>query len=430
MTKTTARWNGWFAFIIGLIAICILVGLLGVWGMQSRIAGAVIAPGVIKVESNRQVIQHPDGGIVSEIFVRNGDVVQAGEVLLRLDETDIRSELAIIEQQLVELIARIARLKAERDSKTKYEVSFSGFEHISFEEVEDGQRRLFDARKSSLENELAQVGKKITQTQSQVGGVEAQIKAIEVQLDLLEQEIQTNEQLQKQGLLLRSKMHDQLRDRARMQGERGRLVAQKGQYLNAIAELEISKISLQSGVREKAITKLRDLESDLSEQMEKRGILARKLSRMEIIAPVDGIIFGSSVFALKSVIQKGKDIMYIVPKNQALVISARVPASDVDQVSPGQEVSLRFNTLDQRFTPEIFGLLNFISADSVTEKSTGQAYYEAEISPLETEVAKLGDQVLVPGMPVETYIQTGERAPLSYLTKPFADYFYRAFREQ
>ena len=171
------------------------------------------------------------------------------------------------------------------------------------------------------------------------------------------------------------------------------------------------------------------MEADRAELLEKQGIALRKLSRMEITAPVAGIVYGSQVFALQSVVQKAKDIMYIVPQDQALVVSARVPAPDVDQIVAGQEVSLRFTALDQRFTPEIFGVLNTVSADSFLDETTGKAYYEAEISPLETELVKLGEQSLVPGMPVDAYIRTAERSPLSYLTKPLADYFYRAFRE-
>lgn len=423
------RWGGRFAFLTGFIALGLLVGLLGVWGTQTRIAGAVIAPGLIKVESNRQVIQHADGGIVGAIYARNGDTVEVGQVLLRLDDTDVRSELAIIEQQLLEVTARIARLKAERDGAPEFQVDLTGLEHLSSDDVISGQRRLFEAHRTSLDNELAQTQEQIIQTQEQVIGVDAQIEAIDVQIELLSQEITANERLDEQGLLIRSKLLEQQRNRARLQGERGRLIALRGQHLSAIAALELGKIRLETTLREKAITELRDLESDRAELLEKQGVALRKLARMEITAPVGGIVYGSQVFALQSVVEKAKAIMYIVPQDQALVVSARVQAPDVDQIVAGQEVSLRFTALDQRFTPEIFGVLNTVSADSFLDETTGKAYYEAEISPLETELAKLGEQSLVPGMPVDAYIRTAERSPLSYLTKPLADYFYRAFRE-
>lgn len=423
------RWGGRFAFLTGFFALALLVGLLGVWGTQTKIAGAVIAPGLIKVESNRQVIQHVDGGIVGSIHARNGDTVKVGQVLLRLDDTDVRSELAIIEQQLLEATARIARLRAERDGAPEFAVDLAGLKHLSADDVISGQRRLFQAHRTSLDNELAQTQEQVIQTQEQVTGVDAQIEAIDVQIDLLNQEITANEHLDEQGLLIRSKLLEQQRNRARLQGERGRLVALRGQHLSAIAALELGKIRLKTTLREKAITELRDLESDRAELLEKQSVALRKLARMEITTPVAGIVYGSQVFALQSIIQKAKDIMYIVPQDQALVVSARVPAPDVDQIVAGQKVSLRFTALDQRFTPEIFGILSTVSADSFFDKKTGKAYYEVEISPLETELTKLGEQSLVPGMPVDAYIRTAERSPLSYLTKPLADYFYRAFRE-
>ena len=427
--KYKPRWGGGFAFITGFVALGLLVGLLGVWGTQTKIAGAIIAPGLIKVESNRQVIQHADGGVVGAIYARNGDAVMAGQAVLRLDDTDIRSELTIIEQQLLEVTARIARLRAERDGASAFEVDLTDIEHLAVDEVITGQRRLFHAHQTSFANEIAQTQEQIIQTQEQVSGVDAQIEAIDTQIELLDQEIEANEQLDKRGLLIRSKLLEQQRNRARLKGERGRLVALRGQHSSAISALELGKIRLETNLLERAITELRDLESDRTELAEKQTIALRKLSRMEITAPVEGIVFGSQVFALQSVVEKAKAIMYIVPQSKALVVSARVPAPDVDQIVTGQQVSLRFTALDQRFTPEIFGVLNTISADSFTDQATGKAYYEAEISPLEAELEKLGEQFLVPGMPVDAYIRTGERSPLNYLTKPLADYFFRAFRE-
>lgn len=423
------RWRGRFAFLTGFVALIMLIGLLGVWGTQTKIAGAVIATGLIKVENNRQVVQHADGGIVGFIYARNGDRVEAGQTLLRLDDTDIRSELAIIEQQIVEKSARIARLRAERDGVADFTVNLNGLMHVPSEELISGQYRLFLAHRASYENELAQLKEQITQTLEQVSGVDAQIDALHIQIDLLDQEIAANEKLEGQGLVIRSKLLEQQRSRARLQGERGRLVSLRGQHMSAIAALELGKIRLKTTIREKAITEIRDLETVRSELFEKQGVALRKLSRMEVTAPVAGIVFGSQVFALQSVVEKAKAIMFIVPQDQALVVSAKVPAPDVDQIVVGQEVSLRFTALDQRFTPEIFGVLNTISADSFLDEATGKAYYEVEISPIKTELSKLGDQSLVPGMPVDAYIRTAERSPLSYLTKPLADYFYRAFRE-
>lgn len=429
MADTKPRWRGGFAFLVGFIALALLVALLGIWGTQARIAGAVVAPGIVKVESNRQVIQHPFGGVVGAIHARNGDFVEAGQTVLELDAADVSSELAIVENELVEVSARIARLQAERDDVDFEPLNFTDLVHIPFEEVVAGQRHLFDARLLTFQKELEQIDEQIIQSHEQIRGVEAQIEAIDRQLELLTREIEANRSLEERGLLVLSTLLEQERAEARLQGESGQLIAQRGQLLSSIAALELNKIRLASTRREKAITELRNLEADRIELWEDRRVALRKLERMEIKSPVSGIVFGSQVFALRSVIQPGKEIMFIVPQDQSLVIAAKIPAPDVDQITVGQDVSLRFTALDQKFTPEVFGVLNTISADSVLDETSGKAFYEAEISPLETELVKLGDQSLVPGMPVEVFVRTAERSPLNYLTKPLLDYFYRAFRD-
>jgi len=423
------RWRGRFAFYTGFLAIGLLIGLLGVWGTQAQIAGAVIAPGLIKVESNRQVVQHADGGIVTTIYARDGDYVDAGQTLLQLDDTDIRAELMITEQQLVDTIARIARLKAERNNASAFRVDLPKGLLIQVDDIIADQYQLFETRRVSFDNEIAQMQEQIIQFREQAKGVSAQINALHIQISLLNEEITPYKKLVELNMAPRLKLLEPERNRARLQGELGRLAALHGKHISSIAGLELEKIRLKTTLREKTITEMRGLVTDRSELLEKQGIVQRRLSRMKITAPVSGIVYGSQVFALQSVVQKAKDIMHIVPQNQALVIAVRVAAQDVDQINTGQQVSLRFTALDQRFTPEIFGILNTVSADSFLDKKTGKAYYEADISPLETELQKLGDQSLVPGMPVDAYIRTSSRSPLNYLTKPLTDYFYRAFRE-
>lgn len=426
---TTSRWTGRFAFAIGAFAVLALVLVLGVWGTQARIAGAVIASGTTMVENNRQVIQHPDGGIVQAIYARDGDVVEQGQVLLRLDASDIQSELSILDQQLIEIGARIARLRAERDNLEAFKVDLSNFEHIASDNIIEGQQNLFLARKATFESELSQIDEQIKQTHEQVVGTNAQIMAIETQIDLQQQENTVSEQLREQNLIIASAILEQRRILARLEGEHGRLVSQRGQLLATIAGHELNKVRLEASRREDAIAELRDLEADWLELLETKAIAERKLLRMEILAPVSGVIYGSQLFAEQSVLQRAKDIMYITPQDQDLVILAEVSAADVDHISPGQSVSLKFTALDLRFTPDVYGTLEVVSADSFTNETTGKSHYSVEISLLPGEVTKLEDQLLVPGMPVEAYIQTGVRSPLNYLVKPIADYFYRAFRE-
>lgn len=421
------RWTGRLAFLIGFLAVTLLILLLGVWGTRAKISGAVVASGLIQVENNRQVVQHPDGGLVGNIHARNGDFVDAGQVLISLKSDDVVSELAILNTQLLEATARRMRLIAERDGNTNIAIPHSN-KSVNDESI-TGQVNLFHARRVSFEKELEQINEQIIQTQEQIRGVDAQIEAVEIQLDLLAQDISSNTELEQKGLLVKSTLLNQLRAEANLKGEMGSLISLRGQHRSAIASHELSKIRLDNTRREKAIVELRDVEVRRWELNEKINILRRKLERMEITAPTSGIVFGSEVFTLNAVIPPANPVMYIIPQDQALIVSAKIAAKDIDQVSAGQTAALRFSALDQKFTPEITGTVITVSADAVLDEKTGISYYEAEVAPIKEELAKLGDQALIPGMPVETYIRTAERSPLNYLTKPLTDYFYRAFRE-
>ena len=421
------RWTGRLAFLIGFLAVTLLILLLGVWGTRAKISGAVVASGLIQVENNRQVVQHPDGGLVGNIHARNGDFVDAGQVLISLKSDDVVSELAILNTQLLEATARRMRLIAERDGNTNIAIPHSN-KSVNDESI-TGQVNLFHARRVSFEKELEQINEQIIQTQEQIRGVDAQIEAVEIQLDLLAQDISSNTELEQKGLLVKSTLLNQLRAEANLKGEMGSLISLRGQHRSAIASHELSKIRLDNTKREKAIVELRDVEVRRWELNEKINILRRKLERMEITAPTSGIVFGSEVFTLNAVIPPANPVMYIIPQDQALIVSAKIAAKDIDQVSAGQTAALRFSALDQKFTPEITGTVITVSADAVLDEKTGISYYEAEVAPIKEELAKLGDQALIPGMPVETYIRTAERSPLNYLTKPLTDYFYRAFRE-
>ena len=421
------RWTGRLAFLIGFLAVTLLILLLGVWGTRAKISGAVVASGLIQVENNRQVVQHPDGGLVGNIHARNGDFVDAGQVLISLKSDDVVSELAILNTQLLEATARRMRLIAERDGNTNISITHSN-KSVNDESI-TGQVNLFHARRVSFEKELEQINEQIIQTQEQIRGVDAQIEAVEIQLDLLAQDISSNTELEQKGLLVKSTLLNQLRAEANLKGEMGSLISLRGQHRSAIASHELSKIRLDNTRREKAIVELRDVEVRRWELNEKINILRRKLERMEITAPTSGIVFGSEVFTLNAVIPPANPVMYIIPQDQALIVSAKIAAKDIDQVSAGQTAALRFSALDQKFTPEITGTVITVSADAVLDEKTGISYYEAEVAPIKEELAKLGDQALIPGMPVETYIRTAERSPLNYLTKPLTDYFYRAFRE-
>ncbi|APZ53063.1 HlyD family type I secretion periplasmic adaptor subunit [Salipiger abyssi] len=420
--------------MFGLLALVILVGGFGTWAATTEISGAIIAGGQIQVDQNRQVVQHADGGIVSEILVDEGDVVEKGQVLIRLDPTLLQSELTIVEGQYFELLARRARLTAERDGDE--ELVFSeellelAGENEEIAELVEGQRNLFFARRDSVGREIEQLSKRSDQIRNQIDGVEAQTLALEDQLELIDRELTDQQSLLDRGLAQASRVLALQRERARLAGSRGELIAQKAQAEGQITEIEIEILKLDTTRREEAITTLRDMQFRSRELAEQRQALKEQLKRMEITAPVSGVVYGLTVFAPRSVIRAAEPVLYLVPQDRPLVIAVQVEPIHIDQTHVGQEVTLRFAALDQRVTPELFGTVTQISADAFTDENTSVSYYRAEIVLNEDELAKLPENTtLIPGMPVEAFLRTADRTPLAYLVKPFTDYFSKAFRE-
>lgn len=432
-TGDPPRWSAARPILIGCAALAFLIGVLGVWSVQARIAGAVIAPGIIEVENKRQIVQHPQGGVVGAILAQDGDLVAAGDVVVRLDDTALQSDLKVLETRLYEIQARIARVEAERDGRATLSVPDNlatlATTKPELDGLIDDQTRLFEARRETLDRERGLITEGIAQTRNRIAGKEAQLAAFREQADLLDAEIADSQSLLDRGLAQASRVLALRRERARILGETGSLTASIAQLRGQIAELEIQALRLQSRHREEATAMLSDLRASESELIENRLSLRATLARMSIRSPVSGVIFGSRVSAVQAVISPAEPIMYVIPQDRPLIVSSLVPASHIDQVGIGQEVVLRFTSFDQRRAPEIFGEVVRLSADVFTDEMTGLAFYRAEVSPLAAEMEKLEGRALLPGMPVEAYFRTAERSPLSYLAKPILDYFNRAFRE-
>lgn len=426
-------WRITIPALVGFTALGILVGGLGVWAVNTRLAGAIISQGIIEVESNRQVIEHPDGGVVGEIYVRDGDAVTSGELLLRLDDTFLSSEKTIVEAQLFELLARRARLEVERDGANAEALATRLAEIQQQENIDPdliaGQQRLFEARLNTLDQQTEQLGKQTVQIESEIDGTEAQLVSLRRQVELIQTELDDQQSLLQRGLTQASRVSALQREEASLTGDIGRLEAAAARLGGQISATEISILELEATRREEAITTLRDIQSQIAELAERRLSLDTRLSRLDIRAPVSGTVYGSQVFALQSVIQPAEPMMYLVPQDTPLVVAARVDAIHVDQLHVGQPVLLRFPAFNQRETPEIDGQVMNVSADTFTDENTGQTFYRAEVVPQDGQVDRLKGQELLPGMPVETLIKTDERTPMSYLVKPLADYFNRAFRE-
>ncbi|MRH21254.1 HlyD family type I secretion periplasmic adaptor subunit [Rhodovulum strictum] len=420
--------------IVGGIAIVLLVGGLGVWSVAASIAGAVVASGTVKVESDRQVVQHPDGGVVGEILARDGDAVAAGDVVLRLDGTFLRSELAIVERQLLEIEARKARLVAERDGAETLVIGIpEGFDNLDPDWVRgqiEGQKSLFAARRLALAQELEQIEEQKLQIENQIEGTMAQIAALEKQLGLVERELVDKQRLLDQNLVPVGQVLSLQRDEAGLEGDIGRLTSQVAESRGRISELAVQSLRLVDTRREEALTQLRDLQYSEIELIERRLSVTERLSRLDVRSPADGVVFGSSVFAVRAVVQGGAPIMYVVPDGQGLLVSARIEPTDIDQVFPGQPVSLRLTSYDSRTTPELPGEVLRISADALFDEATRMTYYEAVILPDTSVLADMPGVQLLPGLPVESFLRTRDRSPLSYLLRPLKIYFDRALREE
>lgn len=418
---------------LGYIALAILVGGFGGWATFASISGAVVATGLIEVEQNRQIVQHPDGGQVAEIKVREGDMVEADDVLLRLDETSLVSELVIVEGQLFEIMARRGRLEAERDGAFTivFEDELVEISENTPEVAEQmrGQLRLMEARAESVAQETEQLSKRRTQIETQIEGIRAQQDALGTQLELISDELADQQSLLDRGLAQVSRVLALQREQASLQGRLGELVAGEGQANEKITEIDIEKLRIGTRIREEAITSLRDLQFRELELAERRRALKTRLSRLDVRAPVSGVVYGLQVFGPGAVVKPADPVAFIVPQDRPLIITSRVPAIHIDQVNIDQPVTLRFSAFDQRTTPEIMGEVRRVSADAFTDERTGQTFYRAEIVPAEGELQKLAGLSLVPGMPVETYIRTGDRSPLDYFLRPLKVYFYRAFKE-
>lgn len=427
-------WSAKRHLTVGFIGVLVLVGGFGTWAVVSNIAGAIIASGRIEVDRNRQVVQHLDGGVVAEILVDEGDDVELGQPLIRLDSGLLRSELLIIEGQLFELMARRGRLEAERD----------GSEEITFDpdlvkeaesrsavvELMEGQRRLFQARKESVRREVEQLEKRRGQIGNQIEGIDAQQASLARQIELIEKELVSQQSLLDRGLAQAGTVLNLQRNFANLDGTLGELTASEAQAEGRITELDIEILKLGTRQREEAITRLRDLQFRELELAEQRRSLIERLDRLDLKAPVSGIVYGLQVHTPRSVIRPAEPVLYLVPQDRPLVIAARVEPIHIDQIFVGQSVSLRFSALDQRQTPELFGIVTQVSADAFEDANSQISFYRAEVVLQEGEQDRLPEgTVLIPGMPVETFIRTDDRSPLAYLVKPLADYFTKAFRE-
>ena len=432
-TPQQAAWSVRRPIAIGFLTLFLLVGCFGAWSVMATITGAIVASGRIEVEQNRQIVQHLDGGVVASIHVTEGQMVNAGDLLITLDGAAIKSELAIVEGQFFEILARRGRLEAERDDKDSItflpELLQSAETRADIADMTEGQRRLFEARKDSMAQQVDQLSKRSGQIASQITGVDAQSRALVLQRDLIQQELASQQELLDKGLAQASRVLALQREAARLDGQVGELAATRAQSDGRLTEIEIEVLKLAATRREEANTQLRDIGYRELELAERRRALIERIARLDIVAPVSGIVLGLQVTTPRAVLRPADPLLYLIPQDRPLVITAQIQPFHIDQISVGQPVKLVFSAFPARTTPELTGHITVISADALTDQRTQMPYYRAEIVPDAGEVEKLQGLTLIPGMPVEAFIRTDERTPLAYLIKPFTDYFTQAFRE-
>lgn len=417
---------------VSIMAAVLLMGGLGGWAATTELTGAVLASGTLVVASSVKKVQHPTGGVVGDLRVHEGDAVHAGQILIRLDETVTRANLAAVENSLVELYARMARLEAERDGTDHIPApatlqDYSGNPRVA--DVVAGERKLFELRRTARAGQEAQLRERTAQLREEIKGVTGQIEGKTREIELINRELTGVRDLWKKNLIPLQRVTALERDAARIQGEHGQLTAAVAQAKGKISEIELQIIQIDQDLRSEVAKELREVQGKVAELVEKRVAAQDQLKRIELRSPQDGTVHQLSVHTVGGVVGTGEQLMLIVPRADVLIVEAKVAPKDIDQLQLGQDAVLKFTAFNQRTTPELIGQVTMVGADEIKDEKAGTAFFKTQITPSEADLTKLKGAKLLPGMPVEVFIRTSSRTALSYLLKPITDQISRAFRE-
>ncbi|MCO6049123.1 HlyD family type I secretion periplasmic adaptor subunit [Mesorhizobium sp. RP14(2022)] len=420
------------AMILGLTTSVLLLLCIGVWGFTTRLAGAVIAPGTVVVESAVKKVQHPTGGTVGEILVHDGEQVKAGQILLRLDDTMTRSNLQIVNKQYDRTLARRARLEAERIGRDTIEFPSDLLSRSAEPEIGNllaGEQALFGSRQKALEAQKAQLTARVEQLGRQIEGLNAQKRATDEALTTLDGDLANVQTLFSKKLVSMERVSNLQLEASKQRGEAGRLTSAIAETENQISEVKLQVIQIDQQMRSEANKDLRDTEGQEAELVEKKLVAQDALAKIDIRAPQDGTVQELAVHTVGGVIDAGETAMLIVPNEDGLVIDASVQPASIDDVRQDQKVLVRFSAFDTTTTPVCEGRIERVSADLVRDPKTQVAFYSARIDLADENACLHGQRKLLPGMPAEVQIQTGERSAWSYILKPLMDQMARAFRE-
>jgi HlyD family secretion protein len=416
------------------LRVLLVVGLLaGGWAALVPLAGAVVVPGSLVVESNVKAIQHPTGGVVAEIPVHNGQRVAPGDLLLRLDATQAQASLQMVSKQLDEVRSRIARLIAERDGLAQLEVPAELMARSGEATVKTllaSEQSLFKARASARRSQMDLLQSRVSQLNEEIAGLDSQVESKSKQLELIAGELSGVQDLYDKRLVPLTRLTTLQRERARIEGERGQLVSAIAETKSKIGEAQLQIVRLDQDFRTDVVKELGETQGKEAELVE-RGVAARDLlDRIEIRSPTSGLIHQLSTHTIGGVIRAGDTIMEVVPDMETLQIEARLQPNDIDQARMGQKAFIRFSAFNQRVTPQLSGTVSYVSADTSRDQQSNAPYFTVRVTLPDEERRRLAGLQLVSGMPAEVFMQTGSRTMMSYLLKPITDQLQRAFIER
>ncbi len=426
--KTGISWTA----RLGFLAVGALFLTLAVWATVTQINGAVIAVGTVVVTGNPKQVQHFDGGVIDEILVTEGDFVTENDILVRLDKTLLEANLMIYKARLADLIARKSRLRAEQNSDT--EIEFERFPEVltgvDATDAFQGQIEIFNARRGLQDGKEERLLEKIAQLENQIIGVEGVLAAKKRQLELISEELAAKVELADKGLIAAPQVASIERAKADIEGQISEHISEIAGIKNAIQEARIEMLLDDRDFTESIVEEQSQITTQIGELIQQTLSTEKQLDRVALRAPVSGVVHEMQVFTIGGVVPPGGTVLQIVPQGENLSFEVQIDPVSIDQVALDQNVRLVFSAFNQRTTPELLGTVSRLSPTSITDQNSGLSYFKGEISIPNDELKKLEGLALVPGMPFEAFIQTGERSVLNYLIRPLMDHLQRAFREE
>jgi HlyD family secretion protein len=417
----------------GLRVLLIAVVLGGGWMTLVPLAGAVVVPGNLVVQSDVKAIQHPTGGIIAEIKVDNGTRVASGDLLVRLDATQVKAGMQAFAKQLNEQRGKIARLSAERDGMEQPDYPSEMTSRANDDNVRAviaSENSLFKARLNARQSQKDLLQGRVSQLNEEIGGMEAQSASKTRQMELITGELAGVQDLYDKHLVPLTRLTTLQREAARLDGERGQLVSNVAETRSKIGEAQLQIVKTDQDFRSEVVKDLGDAQAKEGELVEKYIAARDQLDRIEVRAPTSGTVHQLAVHTIGGVIKAGETIMEVVPNSDELQVEAHVQPKDIDHVHTGQDSFVRLSAFNQRTTPQLTGQVSFVSPDITTDPKSGSTFYTVRIVLSEDERHRLGSAQLIPGMQAEVFVQTGSRTMLSYLMKPLTDQLRRAFVEE